>query len=151
MNSRILIGKILRLSIGPTAALTVAMVGAHGSAPAPSLFAATPSAFHVHLLRSQPAEHDTLAKLPATITLWFSEAPELAVTSVKLTGADQRAVSLDAPKRADASLGAGSDAAIVASVKDATKPGVYTVAWKTAAKDGHPASGTYSFVVAPKR
>src|SRR5262249_49974381 len=112
-----------------------------------------PPAFHVHLVRAKPAENDTLAAAPKAITLWFSEAPELALTSIKVTRADQKELALDALTKGEqaASNGGTALATVVAPVKGAVEAGTYTVAWKTAAKDGHPSRGTYSFVVAAQR
>ncbi len=102
------------------------------------------SAAHLHLVRSEPSANDTVAAAPAALKFWFSERPELAVTSVKLTTAAGAAVAL-APLAADT----GKTAPVVASVRGKVAAGTYDVAWRTTATDGHPSSGHFAFVVTP--
>jgi len=97
------------------------------------------SSAHLHLLRSSPAANDTVAAAPAALKFWFSERPELAITSVKLMGADGAMVKL-APLAVDSG-------ALVAPVKGPIAAGTYTVTWRTTAMDGHPANGKFDFVV----
>jgi copper resistance protein C len=98
---------------------------------------------HIHLMRSQPSANDTVATAPTALRFWFSERPELAVTSVKLANADGARVTL-APLAVDT----GANAPLVAPVRGAITAGHYTVSWRTTATDGHPANGTFDFVVA---
>jgi methionine-rich copper-binding protein CopC len=102
----------------------------------------TTSSTHIHLRRSQPAANDTLAAAPTALRFWFSERPELAVTMVKLTSAAGTSVSL-APIAVDT----GANAPLVSAVRGQVPAGTYAVSWKTTATDGHPASGTFNFVV----
>jgi len=97
---------------------------------------------HVHLVKSEPAAHDTLTTAPHAVTLWFSESIELKVTTIKLTAAD-RTIPLGAPTLRDA----GKDAPVVATLAKPIPPGRYAVAWSTASRDGHPAKGRIDFVV----
>lgn len=94
---------------------------------------------HLRLLRASPAADTVLTTPPADLRLWFSERPELKVTTVRLTGPGG-AVELGELARADA-----SDAPIVAPVKGQMVPGAYTVAWRTMASDGHVLNGTVNF------
>jgi methionine-rich copper-binding protein CopC len=116
------------------------------SRPSPQAVTGRPP--HVHLEKSQPGANDTLTTPPKSITLWFSEAPELAVTTVQMAGTDKKHLSMDAPKRGTKAMGPGGDAAIVVGIKEAPKPGTYKVTWKTMSDDGHPADGSFTFVVA---
>lgn len=105
--------------------------------------------WHVHLVRSEPANNDTLHAPPAAIKLWFSEDPELAITSIALNmsmGASAMPVTVSAVHRDGA-----PHSPIVADITGKVMPGTYMIAWKTAATDGHPASGTIAFVVAGGR
>ena len=105
--------------------------------------AAARAPFHLHLVKSLPAANASLSAVPDSIRLWFSERPELAVTSVKVTGPGDTAVAL-------APLAKGDSAAIVAPVKaKGTTAGSYTVAWRTMSKDGHVVHGTFAFRVQP--
>jgi methionine-rich copper-binding protein CopC len=102
---------------------------------------------HTHLVKSAPASNDTLAKSPGAIRLWFTEPVELAVTTVKLADGAGGLVALGPLARPDT----GQAAPVVAPVKRPLPPGNYVVTWSTAAKDGHPASGTFGFVVKAAR
>lgn len=96
--------------------------------------------FHLHLLKSVPAANATVSGAPQVIRLWFSQPPELGVTSVKVTGPASAAVAL-------APLAAGDSAVVIAPVKGKMAAGAYTVAWRSMAKDGHVARGTFAFTI----
>lgn len=102
---------------------------------------------HLRLLRSEPEPNDTLRASPKALRLWFSEAPEMAVTTIGLsrsgTGSAAGAVPLERPTR-----GPAADAPVVVSLRAAAQPGAYTVTWRTTARDGHPAKGSFQFAVA---
>jgi copper resistance protein C len=100
--------------------------------------------FHLHLLKSSPPANASVATPPDSIRLWFSQAPELKVTSVKITGPGSAAIALAPLARADSS-------AVVTAVKGKMPAGTYTVVWRTMAKDGHVARGTFAFTVGPTR
>ena len=101
--------------------------------------------FHLHLLKSSPPANATVSAAPDSIRLWFSQAPEIKVTRVKVTGPGRAAVPLAPPASGDSS-------AVVAGVKGKMLSGTYTVAWRTMARDGHVASGSFAFTVgAPSR
>lgn len=137
-------------------ALAIISALAGGVVPQRDAWAATPPVaahatrlatrlWHVHLVKSEPAQNDTLRTAPTAIKLWFTEDPELAITSIKLSmpmGADTMRVALspvhrDAPPRSP----------VVADIRGTLHPGTYTISWKTAATDGHPAAGTITFVL----
>ena len=96
--------------------------------------------FHLQLLKSTPAANASVSSAPDSIRLWFSQAPELKLTTVKLTGPGTAAISL-------APLAKGDSALVVAGVKGAMAAGSYTVAWRTMSKDGHVVRGTFAFKV----
>jgi methionine-rich copper-binding protein CopC len=100
------------------------------------------SSAHIHLMRSSPSANDTVATAPTALRFWFSERPELAVTTVKLSAAGGTMVPL-APLKADT----GANAPLVAAIKGPIAAGTYTVMWRTTATDGHPANGHFDFVV----
>ncbi|MEP6621212.1 MAG: copper resistance CopC family protein [bacterium] len=118
-----------------------------------SAVAATPRAhmadeyFHTRLLKSEPLANDTVKAAPRALKLWFSEKVELPVTSVKLTDATGAAIRLSLAARPDSA----ESAPVIVGVVGPLVAGSYRVSWSTAAKDGHPAKGTFSFVVAPSR
>ena len=108
-----------------------------------ALFAVTAwsAPFHLHLVKSVPAANATVGAAPDSIRLWFSQAPELKLTSVKVTGPRTTAVPI-------APLAARDSALVVAAVKSKMAAGAYTVAWRTMSKDGHVVRGTFAFTVA---
>jgi len=101
---------------------------------------------HTRLIKSEPADHDTLAVAPKAVRLWFSEKVELGVTTVKLASAAGAAMAVAPLARPDTS----KDAPIVAAILKPLAPGAYVIDWSTAATDGHPAKGTIAFVVKAK-
>src|SRR4029450_12489145 len=77
--------------------------------------------FHLHLLKSSPPANATVSAAPDSIRLWFSQTPELKVTTVKVTGPGSAEVAL-APLRGDSTL-------VLAPVKGKMAVGAYTVVW----------------------
>lgn len=114
------------------------------AAPVPGSPSAESSSLHLRLTKSEPAKDEVVAA-PPVIRLWFSQAPELAVTTVRVTGATGKSVALSAVRRAVAAGAAG--APVEADVTQALAPGRYTVSWKTSSRDGHPIKGDFSFTV----
>ena len=102
--------------------------------------------WHAKLLRSQPANHDTLTTPPASIKLWFSEPVELGVSRIRLVGPSGTPIALGKASRI-----ANEGAAMLAAVDRPLKPGTYWVRWTSAADDGHAMKGEFSFVVAPRK
>lgn len=99
---------------------------------------------HGVLQSSAPSNGAHLDSAPRQLRLTFTEAPQLALARVQLTGPDGRAVSLGT-----LSLAQESGRTIVAPITAGLQPGSYTVAWQVAGADGHPVRGTFKFVVAP--
>jgi methionine-rich copper-binding protein CopC len=101
------------------------------------------SAFHLHLLRSDPAADTTLHAAPSALRLTFSEAPELGVTSVRLRHTGGASVSLARLARAP-----GDRNTVVSALRGRLTPGNYAVTWRTMSRDGHPMHGTFHFELA---
>jgi copper transport protein len=97
---------------------------------------------HAHLKRSEPAAGSRLTSSPHLIRFWFSERPELSMTfiSMKDSNGNEFALGLPEKDRNDPLL-------VSVRVSRPLPAGRYTVAWRTAASDGHPSHGTFSFVV----
>ncbi|HEX8244412.1 MAG TPA: copper resistance CopC family protein [Longimicrobium sp.] len=105
------------------------------------------AAFHLRLVRSAPASDATLPPGPCHIELWFTEAPELAVTSVRLTGPSARTVPLTT---LHAQHARGQNPSVAANTRGNLAAGRYTVTWRTMAHDGHVMRGTINFSVAAR-
>ncbi len=101
------------------------------------------TAVHTHLVKAEPAVDTTVVTAPTAVRLWFSTRPEPAVSGATLLGADNSPVAV-------VRLAATEDTLSVAgSIPVTLSPGKYTVAWKTAALDGHVVRGKYSFTYTP--
>jgi len=132
---------VFRRSRRASAALALAAAALlAGVVAAPS---AAASAFHLRLLRTIPAADATVHGSPAALRLTFSEAPELAVTTVRLHGPGDRAVALGRLTRAQ-----GDRMTVVTAPRAPLAPGRYAVTWRTMSHDGHAMHGTYHFTVA---
>lgn len=93
---------------------------------------------HMKMARSMPAADSTGAK-PAKVQIWFTQAPDKAVSRITLSGA-----------AGDVKLGAltiGADKSMSAAVEGAMGDGAYKVAWQAAGDDGHVMKGEYTFTV----
>jgi len=99
---------------------------------------------HAHLKRSDPAAGSQLSGPPQVIRLWFSEQPELSMTFASLKDSAGKAFALSSAERE-----ASGQMGIAFNVLSALPPSRYTFSWRTAASDGHPSSGKFTFVVLP--
>ena len=97
---------------------------------------------HAHLKRSEPAAGARLSASPIGIRLWFSEQPELPMTFAALQDSEGKEIPLSQPER-----GEPGQMQIVFRILGILSPGRYTLTWRTAASDGHPSHGTFSFSV----
>jgi methionine-rich copper-binding protein CopC len=95
---------------------------------------------HLRLVKAVPAQDTTVAKSPEAVQLWFSEEPQIRLTTVHVRGADGRSLELDNPAATD-----GDGTHVTAVVPQTLSPGNYTVSWRTMAKDGHVVRGEYAF------
>lgn len=109
--------------------------------PSARTLAAHVPVFHLRLVKSIPAKGDSIAA-PKAVQLWFSEAATLKVTSIKLTGPDDKEVALGAPM-----FSGDVKDPVAAAVTGAVQPGRYILSFKTASKDMHPITGDIAFVV----
>jgi copper transport protein len=101
-----------------------------------------PAWAHAHLKKSEPAAGSKVTSSPQLIRLWFSEQPELSMTVISLKDANGKEFALGAPQNDSGDL-----LTVSLRVSQALPAGRYTVTWRTAASDGHPTHGTFSFIV----
>ena len=115
------------------------------TAIATALTVATPRTAwaHAHLVRSAPAAGAHLAASPSVIRLWYSEAASPTMTTISITGPNGSHAPLGAVK-----VDPANPLLLVATIESPLPAGKYTVGWRTVAKDdGHPSSGSFTFVV----
>ncbi len=104
---------------------------------------------HLKLIRSEPLANAQLTMSPTDVKLWFSQRPELTVTSIKVkSGAGATAVER---ALAPLSRAAAANSPIVAPIGAALAKGHYEVVWRTMARDGHVLSGVIPFDVGAPR
>lgn len=139
----------IRRRSGLIALAAMVTVGAAAAASPPARFpdaqanAHANAHRHLHLERSEPAANDTVATPPGAVRLWFSEQPELAVTTIRVSATGGSAIAL-APLTRDT----GATAPVVAPLRAHPGPGAYTVWWRSTARDGHVSTGQFQFVIA---
>jgi methionine-rich copper-binding protein CopC len=105
-----------------------------------SLAVALPlQALHTRLVRAEPGIDSTITAPPKQIRLWFSEPPELALSSASLMKADHSPVAVVKLAATDDSL------SVAGPVPITLEPGKYMVMWRTGTKDGHAVKGMYYF------
>ena len=109
-----------------------------------SLAAASPQPFHAHLTRSEPMADSTVTTAPTTVKLWFSEAVQVAVTTIRVQAHDGSSMT-SAPVHQQ---GTGAAAPLIATLPHPLANGRYTVTWRTMSADGHAVNGTFAFTVA---
>ena len=102
---------------------------------------ASPALAHAELLRSSPADGDTLSEQPGEVRLVFDEPVRAEFDPIKVTDEEgNRVDGEDARTLAD-------DPDVVVASLDVLPEGSYTVEWRITSADGDPISGEYGFAV----
>lgn len=115
--------------------LALALLVAASLALAPGLALA-----HANLERSTPSANAILTEAPTQTVLWFSEEPEIRLTSLRLLDPSGREVAALAARPAPA-----DPRAVIANLP-ALAPGTYVIGWRTtSAVDGHTTAGAFPF------
>ncbi len=94
-------------------------------------------------MKADPAVNDTVSTTPKAVRLWFSEPVELALSRMQVVRVGGDTLKTGALRRE----GTSSATAAADLATPATIPGTYIVTYRVVARDGHPTSGTYTFVV----
>ena len=98
---------------------------------------------HMRLVKSFPAKDQVVHEAPAAIQLWFSQAPELALTKVRLVGPE------DATFNVAKAVATDDEKSVKLTIVDSLPEGTYSVTWQTASPDGHKVRGEYAFTYSP--
>jgi methionine-rich copper-binding protein CopC len=114
---------------GTHALLSVVLVAASGVA----LLA------HMKATRTEPASNATVTAAPARIQVWFTQAPDIKVSRLELSG-PAGPVKLTG-------FSATSEKSIVAAVEGTLADGRYVARWQSAGDDGHVQKGEFAFSV----
>jgi copper resistance protein C len=94
---------------------------------------------HMKFEKAQPASDSTVTAAPASVQVWFSEAPDAKVSKVTITGPSGPVKIADVHVMDKTSL--------MAMVGGPMPDGRYTVAWQAAGDDGHLQKGQFVFNV----
>lgn len=94
---------------------------------------------HTRLEKSLPEKNSTVRESPRQIRLWFSARPEVELSKILLVGPDGTAVPVGETVATNDTL------SVAAAVQAPLEPGVHTVVWRTASKDGHVVRGRFQF------
>jgi len=95
---------------------------------------------HLRLLKSEPAEGATLEAAPESIQLWFSEAPEVKVMTIRLkdpAGQSRKLEGITVDER--------DPRHVVVAVGSMAVSGAYSFEWRTMSDDGHVVNGEVAF------
>ncbi len=112
-----------------------------GAACAVLLIAAAVAAVSAHMAvsKTMPEADAVLSASPAEIRIWYTQAPDPAISLLALEGSSGEIALGELDIRDDRSLRA--------AVPSALDAGSYTVRWRTAGDDGHTQRGEFSFSV----
>ncbi len=101
-----------------------------------------PALAHARLLEESPTADSVVAAATTELRLHFSEAFELALTSITLTGSGAMMMATGSP-----TIAAGDETILLVPLAAPLPGGTYTVDWHVVAKDGHGTRGSYHFSV----
>ncbi|MEX0984603.1 MAG: copper resistance protein CopC, partial [Actinomycetota bacterium] len=99
------------------------------------------AAAHAGFVSSDPTDGTSLRVSPSTISIVFTETPDLGLSNVDLldAGGAERSLGL---------LEAVPPLGVAAAVKETLPDGVYTVSWRVVStEDGHVTAGAFAFAV----
>jgi putative copper export protein/methionine-rich copper-binding protein CopC len=99
---------------------------------------------HGKLARSVPARGARLDAAPRELRLTFTEAIELTAARIALAGPDGAPVALSPLAHAG-----DSTRVLVTAITGSLAAGEHSVTWRIVGRDGHPVSGSFTFVIAP--
>jgi len=111
-------------------------------------FVSTNSAFaHAKVLSSSPAAGSTVTRWPTQLSIRFNES------ILKLSGAvvDWAYVKNSKGQRVDVGNPKVSGALLSVSLKSSVPSGKYFVSYRAVSDDGHPVSGTFTFIYLPSK
>lgn len=103
-------------------------------------------ALHLALKESSPQKDETVSESPDKITLWFTQAPQMSGTSVRLVPKGGEPLDLG-----DAKAMEDDDTVVVLAIGQTLAAGDYDVYWRAMAQDGHVIRGDFGFTLGSGR
>lgn len=116
----------------------VATLAVTGVAALVGIAGAPAASAHDQLVSTDPANGATVATAPDHVTITFTDKTLALGTEVKVTAPDGSAAGAGAVQL--------SGTSVVQPLVAARPAGTYTVDWRVTSADGHPVSGTFTFV-----
>lgn len=101
---------------------------------------------HLKVEKAVPEADAVVTTAPATLQVWFSQTPTIAVSVLTLEGPEGKVV---VGKAAAGVQDGKPDRSIVAPITGTLVAGKYTVTWKTSGPDGHIQTDTFAFTFKP--
>lgn len=101
---------------------------------------------HLSLRESAPKKDETVSASPETVTLWFTQAPQMAGTSVRLLPKGGEPLDFE-----PATAQEDDPSVVVLDVGETLADGDYEVMWRAMAQDGHTIRGDFGFTVQAAR
>lgn len=118
------------------------IVAVLGIAAASVIGTASAAGAHAGLSSSNPSDGEVLATAPPSVTLVFTEPPDVDLSSVTMLDGTGAAVPIGPVEEGDAPR------SLTVSMPDDLPDGVYTVSWRVvSAADGHPTANVFAFGV----
>jgi copper transport protein len=102
---------------------------------------ASPAGAHASMRASEPAGGSALQQAPPSMKITFTEPPDPALSSVKVTG------KTGSFEESPARLAPGDESSLIVELKPLPS-GSYNVTWRTVSRaDGHSSAGSFNFGV----
>ncbi|MDX2207285.1 MAG: copper resistance protein CopC [Gemmatimonadales bacterium] len=98
---------------------------------------------HLRLTSSIPAKDSVISAAPTSLTLTYSQQPNLKLSKVTLKSATGDVVATG-----QIALGGTDSTSLLVPVTGMMSAGSYTISWVTASDDGHAIKGTIPFTLA---
>lgn len=124
-------GRRLQVSVGPLIAVALVAIGAGGMH----------GVRHLALQSSMP-EADTTVESPSEVLLKFTQEPQEGTTSIRLLDAHGDLVA-----SGETAQSTEDPTVFTSSLEAPLGGGVYTVAWRAMAEDGHVVAEEFAFTV----
>ncbi len=96
---------------------------------------------HAKLQKTEPAANATVTVAPDHVSVFFSEAPDAAVSRLSMKGPSNKV------KLTPAHV---TGKQLMAQIEGVLVDGLYTVEWQTAGDDGHAQKGEFAFTLKRK-
>ncbi|MDH3734042.1 MAG: copper resistance protein CopC [Gemmatimonadota bacterium] len=100
-----------------------------------------PAALHLALDHSAPEADETVSSVDR-VSLWFTQSPQIAGTSIRVVPEGGEPLDLGKAK-----MSAEDDKLIELAIPDGLVAGAYTIYWRAMAQDGHTVRGDFGFRV----